>query len=477
MEYKLNMSGCCMKRKGCSGIKIKMLNTFDWLCDLPQAQSATDWVEVQFKNTRKNYFLNSTKIPLEKGDIIAVESSPGHDIGEVTLTGALVLKQMKKNNYRFDSQEVRRVYRKARPVDLEKFEESKAREHDTMLKSRKIAEELKLNMKIGDVEYQGDGNKAIFYYIADDRVDFRQLIKVLAETFKVRIEMKQIGARQEAGRIGGVGPCGRELCCSSWMTNFVSVSTSAARYQDLSLNPQKLAGQCAKLKCCLNYETDVYAEAQRDIPSKEMILDTKDCSYYLFKADIFKRMMTYSTSKDFLANAVMIPVERAKQIIALNKKGIRVDSLSEVIEVEQKSEFGDILGQDALNRFDKSKKSGKNKNRDRHRGNRPDGSAHNGSEENEKKVRNDTEKRTESTRDEREQKSRTNQPNHNEKVPTKNEHQPRKNVPQQNKTNNPNPNRNQQRSKDRNENQPGKNRFEKPQKQNPSGDGRSKDEA
>jgi len=362
-----------MKKKGCGGLKIQKLNTFDWLSDLPQAQEFTDWVEVQFKNTRKSYFLNSNKLTLEKGDIVAVESSPGHDIGEITLTGALVLKQMKKTNYRYEQQEVRRVYRKARPVDMEKFEEAKALEHDTMLKSRKIAENLKLNMKIGDVEYQGDGNKAIFYYIADDRVDFRQLIKVLAETFRVRIEMKQIGARQEAGRIGGVGPCGRELCCSSWMTNFVSVSTSAARYQDLSLNPQKLAGQCAKLKCCLNYETDVYAEAQKDIPSKDIILDTKDCSYYLFKADIFKRQMLYSTSKDFLANAITIPVERAKQIIALNKKGIRVDSLSEVIEVEQKSDFGDVLSEDGLTRFDHSKKSNKNKgNKDRPRPERSD---------------------------------------------------------------------------------------------------------
>ncbi|MEA4840117.1 MAG: regulatory iron-sulfur-containing complex subunit RicT [Bacteroidales bacterium] len=370
MEYKLNICGSCMKKNGCSGLKIKKLNTFDWLCDLPQAQKMTDWVEVQFKNTRKGYYLNSNKIELEKGDLVAVESSPGHDIGEVTLTGALVLKQMKKSNYRFDQQEVRRVYRKARPVDLEKYEEAKAREHDTMLKSRKIAEDLKLNMKIGDVEYQGDGNKAIFYYIADDRVDFRQLIKVLAEAFHVRIEMKQIGARQEAGRIGGVGPCGRELCCSSWMTNFVSVSTSTARYQDLSLNPQKLAGQCAKLKCCLNYETDVYAEAQKDIPSKDIILETKECNYYLFKADIFKRQLTYSTSKEFLANAITIPVERAKQIIALNKRGARVENLSEVIEVEQKREFGDVLSQDGLTRFDRAKKTGKSRNR--HRPERPE---------------------------------------------------------------------------------------------------------
>lgn len=361
MEYKLDTSRNCGKKKACSAHKLNKLNTFDWLSDLSEAQSLTDWVEVQFKNTRKSYFLNSNKIILEKGDVVAVESSPGHDIGVVTLTGALVLKQMKKNNYRADQQEVRRIYRKARPVDMEKFDEAKALEHETMLKSRKIAEDLHLDMKIGDVEYQGDGNKAIFYYIADDRVDFRQLIKILAETFRIRIEMKQIGARQEAGRIGGVGPCGRELCCSSWMTNFVSVSTNAARYQDLSLNPQKLAGQCAKLKCCLNYEIDTYVESLRDIPSKDIYLETVDCTYYLFKVDILRRMMTYSTNKDFPSNEIIIPVERAKQIFQLNRKGIKVESLSEEIEVEKKNEFGDILTQDGLTRFDHQNKSHKNK--------------------------------------------------------------------------------------------------------------------
>jgi cell fate regulator YaaT (PSP1 superfamily) len=491
MEYRLNLSGCSMNRKGCSGLKIKKLNTFDWLCDLPQAQEMTDWVEVQFKNTRKGYYLNSTKIPLEKGDVVAVESSPGHDIGEVTLVGALVLKQMKKNSYRFDSQEVRRVYRKARPVDLEKYEEAKALEHDTMLRSRKIAENLQLNMKIGDVEYQGDGNKAIFYYIADDRVDFRQLIKVLAETFKVRIEMKQIGARQEAGRIGGVGPCGRELCCSSWLTSFVSVSTSAARYQDLSLNPQKLAGQCAKLKCCLNYETDMYAEAQRDIPSKDIALETLDGNYYFFKADYFKRMITYSTSKDFLANAVVISVDRAKQVIALNKKGIQVDSLSDVEEPEvQKSEFGDILGQDALNRFDKTGRSGKNKHREHgpinrperqtgersprmeNRGPRPEGESrnskpegnHHGSRpEGEKRPegiqRPEVGQRSDRPRPERDQQNRgNNQPNRNAEA-----RQPQN--PGQDKS----PNRNPNKNKKRNAHPGGNGRFEKPQK--PGGTG------
>jgi len=361
MEYRLDTSRCCERKKACSAHKLNKLNTFDWLCDLSEAQALTEWVEVQFKNTRKGYYLNSNKIILEKGDLVAVESSPGHDIGEVTLTGALVLKQMKKNNYRSEQQEVRRIYRKARPVDMEKFEEAKALEHVTMLKSRKIAEDLHLDMKIGDVEYQGDGNKAIFYYIADDRVDFRQLIKILAETFRVRIEMKQIGARQEAGRIGGVGPCGRELCCSSWMTNFISVSTNAARYQDLSLNPQKLAGQCAKLKCCLNYEIDTYVESLRDIPSKEISLETIDTTYYLFKVDILKRMMTYSTNKDFPSNEIIIPVERAKQIIQFNKKGIKVDNLSEEMEIEKKNEFGDVLTQDGLTRFDNNNKSHKNK--------------------------------------------------------------------------------------------------------------------
>lgn len=354
MSYRLEKTGFLMNIKGCGGLTIKRLNIFDWLCDLPEAQSATDFVEVQFKNTRKAYYLNSNKIPLKKGDIVAVEAMPGYDIGTVTLTGQLVMKQMKKNNYRYD-QEVRRVYRKARPVDMDKYYESKAKEHDTMLKSRKIAEDLQLNMKIGDVEYQGDGNKAIFYYIADGRVDFRQLIKVLADAFKVRIEMKQIGARQEAGRIGGIGPCGREMCCSAWMTNFVSVSTSAARYQDISLNPQKLAGQCAKLKCCMNYETDTYVEALKDFPHKDICLETKDATYYPVKNDILRHTITYSTSKDTFANLETIPLERALKIIALNKRGIKVDNLSEHVEEQSKNAFGDILNSD-YTRFDKPKK-------------------------------------------------------------------------------------------------------------------------
>lgn len=361
MDFKLNTGGCCMGKKGCSKIQNNKLNTYDWLCDVPDAENATDYVEVQFKNTRKGYYLNSAKIPLEKGDMVAVEASPGHDIGTVTLTGKLVLLQMKKNNVRTgEGYEPKKVYRKAKPTDIEKYEEAKGKEHATMIRSRQIAADLGLNMKIGDVEYQGDGNKAIFYYIADERVDFRQLIKVLAEAFRVRIEMKQIGARQEAGRIGGIGPCGRELCCSSWMTSFVSVATGAARYQDISMNPQKLAGQCAKLKCCINYEVDVYVEAQKRLPSREIVLETKDNNYYHFKTDIFKREITYSTDKSFAANLVTIPAERAFDVINMNKKGNKPITLEADTKPQPpKRDAQDILGQESVTRFDPIKKKKK----------------------------------------------------------------------------------------------------------------------
>lgn len=345
------------------------LNCYDWLADVPGEKNVFDMVEVQFKNTRKGYYRNSMNLPLEIGDMVAVEASPGHDIGRVSLTGKLVALQIKKANLRPDT-EIRRVFRKAKASDLEKFEAAKAREYDTMIRSRQIAKDLRLNMKIGDVEYQGDGNKAIFYYIADERVDFRQLIKVLADAFHVRIEMKQIGARQEAGRIGGIGPCGRPLCCSSWMTNFVSVATSAARYQDISLNPQKLAGQCAKLKCCLNYEVDAYVESVKQLPSKEIRLETKDNTYFYFKADIFSRMLTYTTEKNVPANMVTISAKRAFEVIALNKNGVEPDNLDGKGEDEKvRGEFGDILGQDSVTRFDKTKK----KKRKRGSGNNGDG--------------------------------------------------------------------------------------------------------
>ena len=356
-EYKLKNGSGCLACSGC-GRQDNKLNTYDWMADIPGNSDEQDMVEVQFKNTRKGYYKNSNKLPLAKGDIVAVEASPGHDIGTVTLTGRLVPLQMKKANIRPDA-EIKRVYRKAKPVDMEKYEEAKSREHQTMIRSRKIAEDLGLKMKIGDVEYQGDGNKAIFYYIADERVDFRQLIKVLAEAFKVRIEMKQIGARQEAGRIGGIGPCGRELCCATWMTSFISVSTSAARYQDISLNPQKLAGQC-------NYEVDAYVECQKRLPSKEIELETSDSTYYYFKADILSGNITYSTDKSFLANECTISARRAFEVINMNKRGEKPEKLdsSEVAKEDRKTK--DLLEQESLTRFDKNKtsknKKKKNKN-------------------------------------------------------------------------------------------------------------------
>lgn len=351
--------GCCKAPRG-------KLHCYNWLEDVPGGFADDDMVEVQFKNTRKGFYKNSSNLQLKIGDWVAVEASPGHDIGQITMVGALVRLQMRKANIRPDA-EIRRVFRIARPADLEKFEEAKARENDTMIRSRKIAEELNLKMKIGDVEYQGDGSKAIFYYIADERVDFRQLIRVLADAFKVRIEMKQIGARQEAGRIGGIGPCGRPLCCSSWMTNFVSVSTSAARYQDISLNPQKLAGQCAKLKCCLNFEADAYVECVKKLPSREILLETADATYYHFKTDILKKEITYSTDKSVPANLVTISAERAFEIIAMNKRGEKPLQLIDGGERKEKTkgEYADLLGQDDLTRFDKKKKKKKSKNKSR----------------------------------------------------------------------------------------------------------------
>ena len=364
-DYKTNgCDGICCQ--GC-GRQDKQLNVFDWLVDVPGNIDATDYVEVQFKNTRKGYYLNSNKIPLQKDDIVAVEASPGHDIGTVTLTGSLVLLQMKKARLKSDA-EVRRVYRKAREVDMEKYYEAKAKEQDTMIRSRQIAKDLGLNMKIGDVEYQGDGNKAIFYYIADGRVDFRQLIKVLAEVFRVRIEMKQIGARQEAGRIGGIGPCGRELCCATWLTSFTSVSTSAARFQDISMNPQKLAGQCAKLKCCMNYEVDTYVEAMKRFPARDITLETLESTYYFFKCDILKREITYSTDKSFAANLVTISTRRAFDVINMNKKGMKPESLLED-GASSEPQRVDLLDQDSVTRFDNAKKKKKKKKTSNKNGN------------------------------------------------------------------------------------------------------------
>lgn len=352
---KAGTSNCCSGKH--------KLEVYDWLSDLPEIHSESKMVEVQFKNTRKGYYLNSNNLELYKGDIVAVEATPGHDIGEVTLTGKLVTLQMKKNHFRG---EIKRVYRIAKPNDLEKQAEAQAKEHRTMLRAREIAEELNLNMKISDVEYQGDGNKAIFYYIADERVDFRQLIKVYASEFRVKIEMKQIGARQEAGRVGGIGPCGRELCCSSSMSNFVSVSTSAARLQEIPLNPQKLAGQCGKLKCCLNFEADTYVEAQRKLPGRDIPLETRDATFYHFKTDVLSGVMTYSTDKHFAANLVAISKDRAHEIIRMNKNGKKPSFLATEEQVaDEKPVSHDLLDNESITRFDSNKANNNNRRKNK----------------------------------------------------------------------------------------------------------------
>lgn len=366
MKFRM-FNGCDRGLCRCAvGRQDRQLNTYDWLADVPGNAESTDLVEVQFKNTRKGYYHNVNNQDLKKGDVVAVEANPGHDIGVVTLTGRLVKLQIKKANLR-SADDIKRIYRIAKPVDFEKWDEAKSREHGTMIQSRQIAKDLGLKMKIGDVEYQGDGNKAIFYYIADERVDFRQLIKVLADTFHVRIEMKQIGARQEAGRIGGTGPCGRELCCATWMKNFVSVGTNAARFQDISLNPQKLAGMCAKLKCCLNYEVDNYVEASKKLPPKDALLQTADGEYHQFKVDILAGLITYSTDKNLASNLETISAERAWEIIKMNKAGEKPLSLIENGKAKPAPKSSDLLAEADLSRFDKAKKKKKNNNRQNNR--------------------------------------------------------------------------------------------------------------
>ena len=342
------------------------LNVYDWLQDVKNVINPEEIVEVRFKNTRKDYYRNVNALSLKQGDMVAVEASPGHDIGMVSLVGDLVLKQMKRRKATLLDGELRKVYRIAKPVDLQKWEEALELEHETMLKARKIAEDLKLTMKIGDVEFQGDKTKAIFYYIADERVDFRQLIKSYAETFHIRIEMRQIGARQEAGRIGGIGPCGRELCCCTWISNFVSVTTNAARYQEISLNPQKLAGQCSKLKCCLNYELDCYIDAQKYFPPTNIPLETEKGNYNYLKADIFKGMFYYVREGNQPGGMVVISVDTVKEIQRLNRSGKKIAQLTNenLVVAEPEGEgYQNTVGQESLDRFDQTKKSRHKKRR------------------------------------------------------------------------------------------------------------------
>lgn len=342
------------------------LHVSDWLADIKTTIFPSDIVEVRFKNTRKDYYRNVNQLNLKPGDLVAVESSPGHDIGIVSLMGELVERQMKKHRATFSNGEYRKIYRLARPTDIDKWKEAIALEHETMIRSRQMTDDLRLNMKIGDVEYQGDRTKAIFYYIADGRVDFRQLIRVLADNFHIRVEMKQIGARQEAGRIGGIGPCGREICCSTWLQNFVSVSTNAARCQEISLNPQKLAGQCGKLKCCLNYELATYIDAQKNLPPNNIPLQTEVGTYFFLKADIFGGTYSYSLQGDTPSSQVAVPVSRVKQILEMNKKGKKPAKLmlTDVSPVPKELDtFHKLVEQEDLTRFDRPKKGMRKKKR------------------------------------------------------------------------------------------------------------------
>ncbi len=354
--------GICGSKEG----KCAKLSVTDWLSDIPNISNPGQIIEVRFKNTRRDYYRNVNDLKLEPGELVAVEANPGHDIGMVTLTGDLVLEQMKKHKASFINGEFKKVYRKAKPVDIEKWREAILLEHQTMILSRQIAADLKLNMKIGDVEYQGDKTKAIFYYIADERVDFRQLIKLLADQFHIRIEMKQIGARQEAGRIGGIGPCGRELCCASWISSFISVTTNSARYQDISMNPQKLAGQCGKLKCCLNFEVDTYLDAQRDFPPTHIPLETEKGRFIFQKADILGGIYWYSSqNNDSVSSLIPVPVGKVKEILRMNSSGKRPDKLiseSSQAEHNEQETFQNMAGQESINRFDKSEVRKRKKN-------------------------------------------------------------------------------------------------------------------
>lgn len=360
-----NARGCGSSSGGCSSGGCNKLNVYNWLSDieLPNGQQPFDCVEVRFKNSRKEFYRNVNNLHLKVGDIIAVESSPGHDIGVVSMAGELVKKQMKRKNVSPASEDIKKVYRLAKETDVLKWQEAQKLELDTMYKARTIALELNLKMKISDVEYQGDITKAIFYYTADERVDFRELIKRLADEFKVRIEMKQIGMRQEASRLGGLGSCGRELCCSTWLTDFRSVSTSSARYQQLSLNPAKLAGQCGKLKCCLNFELDAYVDALKAFPDTSKKLKTKKGTAFYRKMDIFKERLWYSYSDDPL-KFIELSLENVTKVIEQNKKNIFPNDLLDYVEITEtivEPDYANVVGQDSLTRFDKPKKKKRKK--------------------------------------------------------------------------------------------------------------------
>ncbi|MFI5204432.1 MAG: stage 0 sporulation family protein [Flavobacteriales bacterium] len=368
----------CGNKGHCSGGSCGKMGVFNWLANvrLPDHMQPFDGVEVRFKNGRKAIFKNNAKIHLYAGDIVVVEGNPGSDVGIVSLTGELVRVQIARKNVSYDSHETKKIYRKAKQEDVDKWKEARELEFKTMHRARTLALQHSLQMKISDVEYQGDKTKATFYYTAENRVDFRQLIKTMAEEFKVRIEMRQIGARQESGRLGGIGSCGRELCCTTWLTDFRTVSTSAARYQQLSLNPQKLAGQCGKLKCCLNYELDMYVEAFKSLPDSRTRLKTKAGTAFHMKTDIFKNVMFFAYETEGAPFPIAVPLDRVKEVIELNKNNVFPEDLLEAKHlpvVEKQPDYMNVVGQDSLTRFDnldkKKKKKNKNKHRNKNRGN------------------------------------------------------------------------------------------------------------
>ncbi|HLP64132.1 regulatory iron-sulfur-containing complex subunit RicT [Flavobacterium sp.] len=362
----------CKNNGTCGTDSCNKLTVFDWLgnMNLPNGETPFDCVEVRFKNGRKEFYRNTEKLTLSIGDIVATEASPGHDVGIITLTGELVKIQMKKKGVNHNSAEIAKIYRKASQKDIDIWSNARDKEEPMKVRAREIAIALKLEMKLSDIEFQGDGSKAIFYYTANDRVDFRQLIKDFAKEFSTRIEMKQVGFRQEASRLGGIGSCGRELCCSTWLTDFRSVNTAAARYQQLSLNPQKLAGQCGKLKCCLNYELDTYLDALKDFPDFETKLYTEKGDAICQKQDIFKGLMWFAYTDNF-ANWHVLKIEQVKEIIASNKEKKRVSSLEDYaleVTTEPVVDFNNAMGQESLTRFDQPKKK-KSKNRNKKRPN------------------------------------------------------------------------------------------------------------
>ena len=357
----------CKNNGTCGTDSCNKLTVFDWLANmsLPNGEKPFDWVEVRFKNGHKHYYKNTENLTLSIGDIVATQAQSGHDIGMVTLTGELVRVQMKRKNIEQEGEDIYKIYRKASQKDIDIWSAARDKEEPMKVKARQFAIDLKLQMKISDIEFQGDASKATFYYTAEERVDFRELIKVFAREFRTRIEMKQVGFRQEASRLGGIGSCGRELCCSTWLTDFRSVSTSAARYQQLSLNPQKLAGQCGKLKCCLNYELDTYLDALKAFPKTDIKLQTEKGTAVCQKTDIFKGHMWYAYEGEWM-NWHKITTDQANEIISLNKKRTKVASLEEyaaIIVEDTKNQFENVVGQDSLTRFDSPKSNNKRKKR------------------------------------------------------------------------------------------------------------------